>query len=399
MKIAKTQIGYLAAILVILTAAGCKPAQNADARNEAAPAAAPAAPAESAAPAAPVTVSAPPASTTAAAAGPDVVLAEISAPMTPAPTQPGDVANSHDAGFLKRFEGSKIVHYESLPFAELSIASPDPKKPDSWTFAPSEGQVTRIIYQVPTGHSTLELLRNYEQELKAVGFVQTGELRGTTDLARDFLNTVYHQSWETNHDYNWTNLGLAGVQDFAYVTAKATSGGNPVTVTVSVGAYKGPVDVVYQANTHFEPGQPFVMVDILVSKAVVNQMVTVKAADMADALATKGAIDLYGIYFDTDKTEVKPESKATLDELASLLKIDRSLKLEVSGHTDNAGSHDHNLTLSQGRAEAVVQALVGQYGIDPSRLVAKGYGDSKPVAPNTSPANMAKNRRVELRKP
>jgi outer membrane protein OmpA-like peptidoglycan-associated protein len=398
MTVAKARIGYLASTLAILALSGCKPAQNADAQKaDAQDEAAPANIAAPAAPTAPATVSAPPAATP-AAAGPDVALAEISAPMTPAPTQPEDVANSHDAGFLKRFEGSKIVNYESLPFAELSIASPDSKKPDSWTFAPSEGQVTRIIYQVPTGHSTLELLRNYEQALQDVGFVQTGELRGTTDLARDFLNTVYRQSWETNHDYNWTNLGLSGVQDFGYVTAKATSGGKPVTVTVSVGAYKGPVDVAYQTNAHFEPGQPFVMVDILVSKAVVNQMVTVKAADMADALATKGVIDLYGIYFDTDKTVVKPESTATLEELSNLLKIDRSLKLEVSGHTDNAGSHDHNLTLSQGRAQAVVQALVGQYGIDPSRLVAKGYGDSKPVAPNDTPANMAKNRRVELRK-
>jgi outer membrane protein OmpA-like peptidoglycan-associated protein len=127
-------------------------------------------------------------------------------------------------------------------------------------------------------------------------------------------------------------------------------------------------------------------------------MVTVKAADMADALATKGFIDLYGVYFDTDKTTLKPESDATLSEVASLLKIDRSLKLEVSGHTDNSGSSAHNMTLSQGRADAVVGALVGKYGIDKTRLVAKGYGDSKPVAPNTDDVGKAKNRRVELRK-
>ncbi len=119
---------------------------------------------------------------------------------------------------------------------------------------------------------------------------------------------------------------------------------------------------------------------------------------MANTLKAKGLVDLYGIYFDTDQTFVKPESKTTLTEVASLLKADKSLKLEVSGHTDNAGSQAHNLTLSQGRAEAVVAALVGQYQIDATRLIAKGYGDSKPVAANDSPANMAKNRRVELRK-
>ena len=124
----------------------------------------------------------------------------------------------------------------------------------------------------------------------------------------------------------------------------------------------------------------------------------VLASDMAGALGAKGSIDLYGVYFDTDKTFVKPESANTLTEVANLLKADPTLRLEVAGHTDSAGTKEHNQTLSQGRADAVVQALAGQYGIDPSRLVAKGHGDTKPVAPNDNPANMARNRRVELKK-
>jgi outer membrane protein OmpA-like peptidoglycan-associated protein len=148
----------------------------------------------------------------------------------------------------------------------------------------------------------------------------------------------------------------------------------------------------------FKAGDVVVMVDVVTSKALENKMVIVKAGDMADALATKGSVDLYGIYFDVDKTDVKPESKATLDEVASLLKIDRSLKLEVAGHTDKTGNAPHNLTLSQGRADAVVQALVKTYGVSAARLQAKGYGDTKPVAPNDTETNRAKNRRVELRK-
>lgn len=124
----------------------------------------------------------------------------------------------------------------------------------------------------------------------------------------------------------------------------------------------------------------------------------VQAADMANAIKAQGLVDLYGIYFDTDQTFVRPESATTLTEVASLMKADKSLKLEVSGHTDNSGTQTHNMTLSQGRAEAVVAALVGQYQIDAGRLIAKGYGDSKPVAANDNPADMAKNRRVELRK-
>jgi outer membrane protein OmpA-like peptidoglycan-associated protein len=124
----------------------------------------------------------------------------------------------------------------------------------------------------------------------------------------------------------------------------------------------------------------------------------VQAADMASALKVKGLVDLYGIYFDTDQTFVRPESATTLTEVSNLMKADPSLKLQVSGHTDNSGTKSHNVELSKGRAEAVVAALVGQYQVAANRLVAEGFGDSKPVAPNDSPANMAKNRRVELRK-
>lgn len=84
--------------------------------------------------------------------------------------------------------------------------------------------------------------------------------------------------------------------------------------------------------------------------------------------------------------------------MASVLKIDRGLKLEISGHTDNTGDKAHNEKLSEARAQAVVKALVAKYGIDAKRLTAKGYGDSKPVAPNTTDDNKAKNRRVELKK-
>src|SRR5205085_8448224 len=117
-----------------------------------------------------------------------------------------------------------------------------------------------------------------------------------------------------------------------------------------------------------------VVVDVVAAKAVEIKMVEVKASDIADALATKGTIDIYGILFDVDKTDIKPESAKTLDEVASLLKIDRSLKLEIAGHTDNSGGADHNQKLSEGRAQAVVDALVKKYGIDAARLQAKGYG-------------------------
>jgi outer membrane protein OmpA-like peptidoglycan-associated protein len=200
-------------------------------------------------------------------------------------------------------------------------------------------------------------------------------------------------------DYAWTNLALNGVQKMAYQSGSATKDGKSVTVAVYISNYKEGKDVKYGDKPfHFNPDNVLVVADVVVSKPVVNKMVLLKAADMAEALRTKGSVDIYGIYFDTDQSAIKPESTPTLDEVASLLKIDSGLKLEVSGHTDNTGAKAHNLKLSEDRAHAVVAALTSSYGIDSKRLVAKGYGDTKPVAPNTSDDNKAKNRRVELRK-
>jgi len=122
------------------------------------------------------------------------------------------------------------------------------------------------------------------------------------------------------------------------------------------------------------------------------------AADMARAIGNGGSVEIYNILFDTDQAVVKPESKPTLDEIAKLLRNNSSLKLEVAGHTDNTGTAQHNLLLSQERAQAVVQALVKNYAITAARLQAKGYGDTKPLAPNDTERNRANNRRVELRK-
>lgn len=310
-----------------------------------------------------------------------------------------DVPGAKDPSFLKRYAGSEIVSYLSLPYDSYNIAAPNPKDPSTWIFSPVEGQIARTIYHVPAGHTVLELLRNYEHALSDAGLTQTAEHPPFLD--HNFYYQLYHQGWQTPSKGGgdlWPQWGEVW-QQMAYVTAKGVAGGQDVTVAVWVGNLNQAIDTDFgHGPVHFTTDSPTVIVDIVANKSVDINMVTVKASDMADALATKGFVDIYGILFDTDKTDIKPESDKTLDEVATLLKIDRSLKLEVSGHTDNTGEKDHNQKLSEGRAQAVVDVLVKKYGIDPSRLQAKGYGDTKPVAPNDSDANKAKNRRVELRK-
>jgi outer membrane protein OmpA-like peptidoglycan-associated protein len=107
-------------------------------------------------------------------------------------------------------------------------------------------------------------------------------------------------------------------------------------------------------------------------------------------------IRVYGIHFDVDSAVIQPRSEPVIAQIAAILKQSPTIHMQIEGHTDSDGGAAYNLGLSQRRAQSVVNDLVKRYGIARFRLVAKGYGLSRPVAPNTTPSNKALNRRVEL---
>ena len=134
----------------------------------------------------------------------------------------------------------------------------------------------------------------------------------------------------------------------------------------------------------------------IIQKEAMAQDVVANAEIFSNDIRTTGHAAVYGIYFDTGKSAIKPESATAIAEIAKLLKSDPNLKVHVVGHTDNVGSVDSNIKLSQGRAEAVVQALVSNNGIAAARLRAFGCGQFAPVMTNDTEEGRAKNRRVEL---
>jgi outer membrane protein OmpA-like peptidoglycan-associated protein len=107
-------------------------------------------------------------------------------------------------------------------------------------------------------------------------------------------------------------------------------------------------------------------------------------------------IRIYGIHFDYDSAHIQPRSEPVIADIAALMKANPTWHFEVSGHTDSDGGAAYNLNLSQRRAQSVVNDLVSRYHIARSRLVAKGYGLTRPVASNATDAGKALNRRVEL---
>ncbi|HBU28435.1 MAG TPA: hypothetical protein DEB56_01065 [Thiobacillus sp.] len=104
---------------------------------------------------------------------------------------------------------------------------------------------------------------------------------------------------------------------------------------------------------------------------------------------------LEGVNFDYDQASLRPESQSKLDEAAATLNKWGNVNVEMAGHTDSMGGDDYNMDLSQQRAEAVRNYLIGK-GVAAERLTAKGYGESQPVAGNDTDEGRFKNRRVEL---
>jgi outer membrane protein OmpA-like peptidoglycan-associated protein len=135
---------------------------------------------------------------------------------------------------------------------------------------------------------------------------------------------------------------------------------------------------------------------VIVEKQAMQQDVTLDASAMAKDIGETGRVAVYGIHFDTGKSELKPDSAPALAEIAKLLKNKPDLKVYVVGHTDMVADLGTNVALSQARAQAVVKALVGQQGIAAARLIAFGDGPYAPVASNKTEDGRARNRRVEL---
>jgi outer membrane protein OmpA-like peptidoglycan-associated protein len=326
-----------------------------------------------------------------------------------------DVKGSKDHPMVSRYEGSVIIGYDFRKFDEFVIPLGVLKRAGSQpaagggmraTFEPAksqriEGRVTRILYVGPAERSPLEIVRNYELELKKNGFqtlytcagTQCGEQDGW--LAEFYLYTLDKRLSQTpprgtgRPEGQVSEYALSSPINQRYLAAKRSRPEGDVYVSVYVATNRA---------THHKETQdhPVILLDVVDAVPIETGMVTVDAAAMAKDISSSGHVALYGIYFDTDKADLKPESQPTLEEIAKLLKQDAALKLYIVGHTDNVGTFEYNIALAERRAAAVVKELTGKHGIAAARLKPAGVGMLSPVAPNDREEGRAKNRRVEL---
>lgn len=287
-----------------------------------------------------------------------------------AQAQRADVRGARDYPGIGRFEGSVITGYQAKDFDAVKLQAKPFKEGKPTDARRLEGRVTRIAYRTGAGPSILMVARNFENQLARAGFEKLLGCAADDCGGIPFSEAVdvlpIPQMWVDGFDYSY----YSGVR-------KDGAGETFAAVLVS--------------RNNDEITAQLVVVAV---GAMDNKMVD--AAAMKKGLGEKGHIALYGIYFDTDKAVIKPESKPTLDEMAKLLNGQRDLRVFIVGHTDSQGSYDHNMQLSKARADAVAAALAGSYRIARTRLSTAGVGYLAPVGPNTTEDGRALNRRVEL---
>jgi OmpA-OmpF porin, OOP family len=257
-----------------------------------------------------------------------------------------DVGGSKDHPLLTRYPDSHIAEYSRNYNASTFQVGAKGTEPKAETV---EGDTTTIRYfhnSAEKQPSPLQLIRNYQNAVKAIG------------------GAVLYERLPTEGDGGETTL-------------KVTTGGKDVWFKL--------VPEIFSA-----PTQSYLLV--VTEVAAMAQVVSAK--ELLDELNANGFITLY-INFDTGKADLKTDGLATVKEIAAMLKSSAALKLAVEGHTDNVGDAAANKKLSEARAKSVMNAIVAA-GIDATRLSAAGYGQEKPVADNRTEAGRAKNRRVEL---
>jgi outer membrane protein OmpA-like peptidoglycan-associated protein len=312
-----------------------------------------------------------------------------------------DIEGSQDHPLISRFAGSKILFYHQVQYDEYYLVlGPVEWERDADQNLVStitdgkwlEGKVTRIQYEAPEGHSTLEIFRSYENALKNAEFEIL--FSGSRDeLGRRFGLAVYSK------DIFEAGLagGFAARGRLSYYLASQEDHQRYLAVKLS----RPEGDVYVSVFTSISPQkpEPAIQVDVVELQPMEEDLVTtdlLTASELLNEISRTGKALVYGIYFATGSYQIEAESEPTLEEIALFLEENPAINLYVTGHTDDTGDYEYNVNLSKQRAQAVVDWLISNFGISPERLYPVGVGPVAPVASNETEAGRTQNRRVEL---
>ena len=301
-----------------------------------------------------------------------------------------DISGSKDHELLSRYPGTEIRYYFERDYYEtrypIAPAEYD-KEPKKWLEV--SGKQTSIVYEAPKNKSTIEIMKNYEDAFKKQNAeilfkCKGGECDGTTTwYAAQFFNATFGETnRESNGEISHYESFNAYHASQRYLFAKVTTSDKIYYVVVA-------------ATPKYDENPVKILVEIIEVDNMQTGMIELNADIFKEKLEKEGKIALYGILFDTGKTDLKPQSEKELALIGNYLKQNPKAKIYIVGHTDDIGNFGENTLLAEGRAIKVTEALK-QFGNFESRITPIGVGPVCPVATNETDEGRAKNRRVEI---
>lgn len=300
-----------------------------------------------------------------------------------------DIAGSKDHPLISRYPGSVILYFDEQDYTQYSIATGPVtgyKTISEWKNV--EGKFTRLYYELEDNTTITQIFTNYQKAMEKAGFeILAKGLFKDRNVAKEvgggsWLGTFYEKNSFPANSIILMGAGSSTSGGTCFIAGKLVKGGGAAYVIV--------------AGKEYSDKKKIYMIDIIEETKMEDDLIKISADEMLKGIKAEGKIALYGIYFDFDKSDVKPESEPTLKEIATLLLKDPKLNIYIVGHTDMKGSLDYNVTLSKKRAESVVKELTTKYGIIKNRLTSDGVGPLAPVSTNETEEGRKLNRRVEL---
>ncbi len=298
----------------------------------------------------------------------------------------GDVSGLSGQAILSAFEGSTALGTYRADFDRLAYGrSLERDAPVEGV----EGALLSRMFEKPEGRSNLEVFRSYERELTAGEF----EIHYASSLTSP-MSFKLKQIYDPPHTPSFGDRvyakpdgsGRVGALDLAFVVGAAD---HYLLASRTAGGEERWVAVLLSGS------RPYYIVEELTIDAMEEGTVTLDLERLRSEIADAGRIAIYDIHFATGSAEIEPRSADALAVIAAFLE-ETSGGFYIVGHTDDTGSLEANLSLSDARAAAVKDALVRTHGVDPARLETRGVGPLSPVSANTDDAGRALNRRVEI---
>lgn len=277
---------------------------------------------------------------------------------------------------ISLFKGSELRYDDNIGYEKHYYLS------DETTVKEIEGKMRRQFCKVPDEVSSYEIVKNYEKAIQSKGGTIIHISRNANKFQLEngdwvrFMSDKFTSGRQGHNDYAHMQLPTYA-QD--YVIGKVSTPENDIFISVAA------VDI--ENRVYYE------LVTVL---AEPMDLSNVTLNILNEGIADKGKVAIYDIYFDTGKSEIKPESKSALSVIANYLKENANDKFLIVGHTDNTGDFDANIQLSINRAKAVIAELTSNFGVSANQLKAYGIGSTSPVMSNDTKEGKDRNRRVEL---